>query len=107
MARAKKEVAEPVVAETPASEPVLVWGFDVSEFLRRVGVDLSAIEARARQWAADHPGQALPIEAAISFVEGELGPAQTAAAVRLVASGLVELVQTGRGPVQHAGAEVV
>jgi hypothetical protein len=104
MARAKKEAAE--VVEQPAAEPVIVFGFDVAEFLRRVGVDLAQIEGQARAWADAHPGQALPLEVAIAFVESELGPAQVGAAVRLVASGLVELVQTGKGPVQHAGSEL-
>lgn len=102
MAKKKEEKAT-----EGASEPALVFGFDVSEFLRRVGVDVAQIEGQAHAWAAAHPGQALPLEVALAFVKAEFGEAQVGAALSLVASGLVELVQTGRGPVQHAGAEVV
>ena len=111
MARAKaaptaQEGTAPAMASPPAADPVLTFGFDVAEFLRRVGVDLAQIEGLARSWAEQHPGQALPLEVAISFVEGELGAAQVAAAVRVVAGRLVTLAQTGKGPVQHAGAEL-
>jgi len=94
-------------AAEPAAEPVLVFGFDVAEFLRRVGVDVAQIEAQALAWAAENPGQSLPLEVALAFVKAEFGEAQVGAALKLVASGLVELVQTGKGPVQHAGSEVV
>lgn len=97
---------QPKQAAAEPAEPTLVFGFDVSEFLRRVGVDLAQLEAQAQAWADAHPGQAVPLEVALAFVQAELGEAQVAAALRLVASGLVELVQTGRGPVQHSGGEV-
>lgn len=94
-------------AKAAAAEPELVFGFDVSEFLRRVGVDTANLEGLTRSWVEAHPGQAVPMEVAMAFVKAELGEAQIAGAVRLVASGLVELVQTGRGPVQHSAGEVV
>ena len=101
-----KKSAEKAV-ETLAAEPTLVFGFDVSEFLRRVGVDVAQIEAQALAWAAANPGQALPIEVAISFVRAEFSGEKIANAMRVVATGVVELVQTGKGPVQHSGSEVV
>lgn len=101
----KSQAAAPEPQE--ATPPTLVFGFDVSEFLRRVGVDLAQIETQANNWAAAHPGQALPLEVALAFVKAEFGEAQVGAALKLVAAGLVDLVQTGKGPVQHAGSELV